>query len=353
VSGDVLLSLDDLNISFNTKDGIAQVVSGVNLSLRAGMMSGLVGESGSGKSVTVKSILGLLPKHAVASRTGRILYEGRDLNAMSEVDLRRGIRGREIAMVFQDPMTALNPVMRVGAQIALPLRRHLGMSKRDAEHKSLELLHQVGIPDPKRRARAYPHELSGGQRQRVTIAIALSCDPKLLLADEPTTALDVTVQAQILDLFDRLREERSLAILLVSHDLGLIGERCEEVSVMYAGRIVERGRAAEVFARPTHPYSLLLEQARPRLSEDSPSVLRTIPGRLPDLVEETVGCAFRPRCPVAIGQCATDSPTLHDTGKGRLVSCWNSSSVDGLRVQPVDISARPSAELEPEWAPSA
>ncbi|MGK5113222.1 ABC transporter ATP-binding protein [Geodermatophilus sp. CPCC 205506] len=320
-SGGALLEIEDLRVHFATPAGVAEVVNGVSLRIEAGTVHGLVGESGSGKSVTSRSVLGLLPRRSLVRRDGAVRFAGRDLFGLSEEEMGRDIRGRQIAMVFQDPMTALNPVMRIGHQIAMPLRLHKGLSRRQARDTAVELLRQVGIPHPEARLRAYPHELSGGQRQRVMIAIALSCDPQLLIADEPTTALDVTVQAQILDLFDRLREERGLAILLVSHDLGLIAERCDEVSVMYAGRVVESGPAEAVFDAPEHPYTRLLEQARPRLENPPHTLLKTISGRPPRLVDLPPGCSFRDRCPRAGDDCAESFPPLTPSAPGRSVAC--------------------------------
>jgi peptide/nickel transport system ATP-binding protein len=316
-----LLEIEDLHVHFSTPAGVAEVVNGVSLRIDPGKVHGLVGESGSGKSVTSRSVLGLLPRRSLVRRDGAVRFAGRNLFGLSEEQMATEIRGRQIAMVFQDPMTALNPVMRIGQQIALPLRLHHGLSRRQAGEKAVELLRQVGIPNPEARLRAYPHELSGGQRQRVMIAIALSCDPQLLIADEPTTALDVTVQAQILDLFDRLREERGLAILLVSHDLGLIAERCDEVSVMYAGRVVETGPAADVFDAPEHPYTRLLEEARPRLDNPPHTLLKTISGRPPRLVDLPPGCSFRDRCPRPSDDCAEHRPALRPTAPDRSVAC--------------------------------
>ncbi len=318
-----LLDIEDLHIHFRTPAGTAEVVNGVSLRIEKGKVHGLVGESGSGKSVTSRSVLGLLPRSTLVRRDGAVRFQGRDLFTFTEEQMANEIRGRQIAMVFQDPMTALNPVMRIGQQIAMPLRRHEKLSRRQALDKAVELLHQVGIPDPGGRIRAFPHELSGGQRQRVMIAIALSCDPQLLIADEPTTALDVTVQAQILDLFDRLRAERGLSILLVSHDLSLIAERCDEVSVMYAGRVVENGPAEVVFEQPEHPYTRLLEEARPLLENEPHTVLKTIKGRPPRLVDLPPGCSFRDRCPRAQDDCAEVHPPLAPSAPGRAVACYH------------------------------
>ena len=331
-----LLEIKDLHVHFATPAGVAEVVNGVSLRLDAARMHGLVGESGSGKSVTARSVLGLLPRGNLLRRDGVVRFGGRDLLGMDEAALRQEIRGREIAMIFQDPMTALNPVMRIGHQIAMPMRRHLGLSKKAALAKAVELLDQVGIPNPKARLRSFPHELSGGQRQRVMIAIALSCDPRLLIADEPTTALDVTVQAQILDLFDRLRAERGLAILLVSHDLSLIAERCDEVSVMYAGRVVENGPADVIFADPRHPYTRLLEEARPLLENEPHTLLKTIPGRPPRLIDLPPGCAFQDRCPNVRDDCAAIRPAQVAVAEGRTVACLHPHEPAALAADPAD-----------------
>lgn len=326
--GGALLEIQDLVLRFSTARGIAEVINGVDLRIEPGQVHGLVGESGSGKSVTARSVLGILPRRSIAHRSGSIRYRGEELTELSEKQMRDEIRGKEIAMIFQDPMTALNPVMRIGQQLSLPIRLHQGLSKKDAREKAVDLLRQVGIPDPESRLSAFPHELSGGQRQRIMIAVALACDPHLLIADEPTTALDVTVQAQILDLFDELREQRDLAILLVSHDLGLITERCDKVSVMYAGEVVERGTARDVFDNPRHPYSRLLEGARPRLEDPPHTKLNTISGRPPNLLERPDGCAFRSRCPRALDVCASVRPELVQVGS-TVAACHNPEPADG------------------------
>lgn len=317
----VLLEIEDLNIHFDTGNGIAEVINGVGLRLEAGKVHGLVGESGSGKSVTSRAVMDLLPRRRMVKRTGSIKFKGREIMDLNEDQMRESIRGKHVSMVFQDPMTALNPVMRIGMQLALPMIRHFGISKKEALVRAEDLLNQVGIPHPAERLRSFPHEMSGGQRQRVMIAIALACDPELLIADEPTTALDVTVQAQILDLFDRLRVERNLAILLVSHDLSLIAERCDHVSVMYAGRIVESGPAEQIFNHPEHPYTKLLEEARPSMDTPPHTVLQTIPGSPPQLVDLPPGCSFASRCPLATEVCREERPLLLGRGVNRVVAC--------------------------------
>lgn len=316
-----VLDVRDLHIKFKTARGVASVVNGVDLKIAEGQVHGLVGESGSGKSVTSRALLGILPHAAVESISGSILYRGRDLLKATDAEMGREIRGKEISMVFQDPMTALNPVMKVGQQIAQPLGWHLGLRRAQSEARALELLDQVGMPDPRRALRSYPTQLSGGQRQRIMIAIALACDPKLLIADEPTTALDVTVQAQILDLFDELRKDRGLSVLLVSHDLTLVAERCHTVSVMYAGRVVEHGPAKALFRDPHHPYTDRLEAARPRLENPPHTLLQTIPGTVPDLRALPAGCAFAERCPIAADACREGHIPLLATAADRSAAC--------------------------------
>ncbi|QEW01251.1 ABC transporter ATP-binding protein [Microbacterium caowuchunii] len=327
------LQITDLTVHFNTPRGIARVVQGVNLTVERGSVHGLVGESGSGKSVTARTVLGILPTRALALKEGSIRLAGDEILSYTEDQLRERVRGKRASMVFQDPMTALNPVMRIGKQLVIQIRRHTpSMSRKDAMALAGDLLHQVGMPAPEDKLRVYPHQLSGGQRQRVMIALALSCDPDLIIADEPTTALDVTVQAQILDLFDKLREERNLSMLLVSHDLSLIAERCDDVSVMYAGRIVESGRAREIFASPNHPYTRMLEDARPALSNEPHTLLRTIPGRPPQLTALPAGCSFAARCPLATDVCMQERPPRAEIAPGRTVACHHPELVEGMAL---------------------
>ncbi|WP_425307520.1 ABC transporter ATP-binding protein [Ammonicoccus fulvus] len=333
-----LLDIEDLTLHFDTPHGVAEVVNGVNLSLAPGQVHGLVGESGSGKSVTARTVLGLHPERNIHRRTGSIRYRGKEILGAPEDTLRSEIRGNEISMVFQDPMTALSPVMKVGQQLALPMMQHLGISKSDARKRAVELLDQVGIPRPKERLDEYPLHFSGGQRQRIMIAIALSCDPQVLIADEPTTALDVTVQAQILDLFDQLRVDRELAILLVSHDLSLIAERCDRVSVMYAGRIVESGDAREIFVSPSHHYTAMLEEARPLLDNPPHTVLRTILGRPPQLYALPKGCSFASRCPAKQDDCEHVRPELILRGDRRL-ACHHPYTAGQHTVSELDAGA--------------
>jgi oligopeptide/dipeptide ABC transporter ATP-binding protein len=303
-----LLSVEHVTVSFFTKSGVVAAAHDVSFSIQRGEALGLVGESGSGKSVTALSILGLVAKPGVIT-SGKILYDGRDLREASPEELRR-IRGSEIAMIFQDPMTSLNPVYTTGEQIAEAVRLHLGLSRKQAWEKAVESLAAVSIPDPARRAKEYPHQMSGGMRQRVMIAMALSCDPKLLIADEPTTALDVTIQAQILELLRKLRRERNLGLLLITHDLGVVAETVDRAAVMYAGRIVENAPIERLFASPQHPYTIGLLESVPRIGR-SARRLATIDGVVPSLANLPPGCAFAPRCVEAEPACRTDDiPTV-------------------------------------------
>ncbi len=311
-----LLVVENLETRFPTRAGDVPAVNGVSFTIEQGETLALVGESGSGKSVTALSILGLIapPGHIAA---GQILYDGKNLREMSKEEL-RAIRGSEIAMIFQDPMTSLNPVFTIGEQIAEAVRLHTGLPRAQAWTKAVESLESVAIPDPGRRAKQYPHEMSGGMRQRVMIAMALSCEPKLLIADEPTTALDVTIQAQILELINRLRIERNLGVLLITHDLGVVAETCDRAAVMYAGKIVENAPVTRLFAEPSHPYTRGLLASVPRVGRND-TRLATIEGMVPKLTNLPPGCAFAPRCPEAEAKCregviqlvTLDKPTNH------------------------------------------
>jgi peptide/nickel transport system ATP-binding protein len=289
-----LLRVEDLRVHFDTPDGAVRAVDGISYELRRGRVLGIVGESGSGKSVSSLAIMGLLGAEP-ARISGRALLGGRDLLALGDEQM-RAIRGDEIAMVFQDPLSSLHPYHRVGAQLAEAIRAHRDVSKQRARTRALELLEKVGIPDAARRIDSYPHELSGGMRQRAMIAIALANEPALLIADEPTTALDVTIQAQILDLIDRLKDELGMAVVMIAHDLGIVAETADEIAVMYAGRIVERGPAAQIFAAPEHPYTWGLLRSIPRLDAPRGEELVPIRGRPPSLIDLPRGCAFAPRC---------------------------------------------------------
>ena len=304
-----LLEVEDLSIVVRTGDGDVPVVRGVSFACERGRTLGIVGESGCGKSLTSLAIMGLLDGSGVAVTGGRVLFDGRDLLALGKRERRR-LMGASLAMIFQEPMTSLNPVYRVGDQIVEAVRQHRRCSRGAARERARELLERVRLPDPAARLDAYPHQLSGGMRQRVMIAIALASDPALLIADEPTTALDVTVQAEILALLAELQARTGAAILLISHDLGVVAETCDEVAVMYRGRVVERAAAAALFARPRHPYTRGLMGSVP-----DPDVevarLDAIPGRVPALGERVDGCAFHPRCPRAEDRCRTEAPAVH------------------------------------------
>jgi peptide/nickel transport system ATP-binding protein/oligopeptide transport system ATP-binding protein len=313
-----LLRVTGLRVEFPLARGLVRAVDGASFDVLPGEALGLVGESGSGKTVTLRALAGLLPRGAQIAG-GSIEFEGEDLLALDE-DRRRELRGREIAMVFQEPMTALNPVMRVGDQIAeTPLVR-LGLGRREAREHALELMRLVGIPDPKRRLQAYPHELSGGLRQRVMIAIALSANPRLILCDEPTTALDVTIQDQILKLLASLRDEFGVSLVFVSHDLAVIAQTCRRVAVMYAGQVVETGTVDEVFREPRHPYTLGLLRSVPDFDVRR-ARLSSIPGAPPDLAALPPGCPFHPRCAFATAECTSGVFPLRDLGAGRGTAC--------------------------------
>ncbi len=317
-----LLEVSGLKTHFFTREGVVRAVDGVSLAIEAGSTLGLVGESGCGKSVTALSIMRLLPTPPAQIVSGSIRFDGRDLTGLSEREL-EDVRGREIGMVFQDPMTALNPTLTIGTQIVEVLERHLGLDRRGARRRAGELLAEVGIPRAHERLDDYPHRFSGGMRQRVGIAMAIACGPRLLIADEPTTALDVTVQAQVLDLLDDLRRERQMALLLITHNMGVVAESAHDVAVMYAGQIVEQAPAQELFDRPEHPYTEALLAALPDLddSEARRGRLAAIPGRPPDLIDPPAACRFAPRCPYAeLGDCcALEPPGLRELRPGHWV----------------------------------
>ncbi|MCE9672748.1 ABC transporter ATP-binding protein [Myxococcus stipitatus] len=323
-----LLDVRDLVVELSRDEGPVRAVDGVSFSVPAGGTLGVVGESGCGKSLTALSVLRLAPQPPVKVAGGRVFFQGRDLLALSPEELRR-VRGRHAAMVFQEPMTSLNPVFTVGEQIAEGVRLHLGASRSQARERAVEMLRQVGIPAPGERVDAWPHQLSGGMRQRVMIAMALACDPALLIADEPTTALDVTIQAQILELLARLRAERGLAVMLITHDLGVVAESCDTVVVMYAGRVVEHAPVRELFARPAHPYTAGLLRSLPSLArgaseDEAPGArrrLRAIPGMVPALGRLPTGCAFRERCERAQDVCSRVAPVLETKRGAQLAAC--------------------------------
>lgn len=319
-----LLSIRDLKLGFRKDNSETLALRGVDLEVAAGETVGLVGESGSGKSLTAFTTMGLLPPSArVAS--GSIHFQGRDLITVPEREFER-IRGNDLNMIFQEPMTALNPVMTIGAQICAPIRKHLGLSKAASKARAIEQLNFVGIPDPVKRFDQFPHQLSGGMRQRVMIAMALGSDPKLLIADEPTTALDVTIQAQILELLKRLRKELNLAIIIITHDLGVIAELADRVCVMYGGRIVEESPAGALFDGPLHPYSCGLLSSTIDLEAPAERRLRTIQGAVPHIVDMPSGCAFHPRCPERMSVCESEVPELRAAATNRAVACWARST---------------------------
>jgi oligopeptide/dipeptide ABC transporter ATP-binding protein len=316
-----LLEVRDLRTHFFTREGVVHAVDGVSFELERGKTLGIVGESGCGKTVTALSIMGLIPKPPAKIVGGEVWFEGRDLTRLSERRL-EDVRGSEIAMIFQDPMTSLNPTLTIGTQITETIRRHSDVSKTVARRRAVELLDEVGIADPRRRLDDYPHRLSGGMRQRVMIAIAISCEPALLIADEPTTALDVTVQAQVLDLLDELRQRHRMATLIITHDMGVVAEVADDVVVMYAGQIVEQAPALELFDRPEHPYTEALMGSLPQLDGENvrQGRLATIPGRPPDLLDPPDVCRFAERCPYAgTDACATHMPELREIRPGHLV----------------------------------
>jgi oligopeptide/dipeptide ABC transporter ATP-binding protein len=325
-----LLEVDDLRTSFVTPRGRVRAVDGVTLSLERGKTLGIVGESGSGKSVLSRSIMGLLPRRNV-ERSGTVRFEGQELSSLPESAL-RSRWGTDMAMVFQDPMTSLNPVVRIGRQLTEGLRVHYGLPKDEANAIALELLRSVGIPEPEKRLRQYPFELSGGMRQRVTIAIALACGPKLLFADEPTTALDVTVQAQILNLLAEQQTERHMAMILVTHDLGVVAGRTDDIAVMYAGRIVEQAPTRTLFAEMRMPYTEALLKSIPKLEQASHTRLQIIGGRPADLINAPPGCKFAPRCPYAQDRCRQEEPPLIEAETpGHLYRCWFPVGTDAGR----------------------
>jgi peptide/nickel transport system ATP-binding protein len=314
-----LLQVDNLVTTFETADGSVRAVDGVSFAIGRGETVALVGESGCGKSVTALSIMRLVQAPAGRIASGRVLLDGVDLASLPEPGMRK-VRGARIAMIFQEPMTSLNPVLTVGFQVAEAVQLHRGLSRAEAWNEAVKMLDLVEIDDPAERAKAYPHQLSGGMRQRVMIAMALSCGPELLIADEPTTALDVTIQAQILELLDGLRSRLGMALLLITHDLGVVAERAERVLVMYAGRVVEEGPVGDVFTTPRHPYARGLLRSVPRLGRPR-SRLEAIPGYVPRLTELPSGCRFRDRCELAEAACAQIDPLLETFAPGRLAAC--------------------------------
>ena len=328
-----ILSVEHLKTYFYTERGTALAVDDVSFDLHPGKTLALVGESGCGKSMTALSILGLVPDPPGKIVDGRVLFEDRDLVKCSEVEMRK-IRGNDVSMIFQEPMTSLNPVFRVGTQIGSILRMHQGVSKSDARSAAIDLLTQVGIPAPESRVDDYPHQMSGGMRQRVMIAMALACNPKVLIADEPTTALDVTIQAQILDLLRSLQQERGMAILLITHDLGVVAEMADEVAIMYAGKIIEQAPAKTLFQQKSHPYTQGLFNSLPNLHQHD-TRLETIEGQVPAATDFPSGCRFHPRCPHVMDRCKLEEPTCFTSGENHHVHCWHVSEQTHTETVPL------------------
>jgi len=351
-----LLEVEDLRVRFDTEDGVLHAVDGISYAVDVGRTLGIVGESGSGKSVEALTVMGLTRGRRTTIE-GAARFDGRDLVTASDDDL-RAIRGNEVAMIFQDPLSSLHPYYRVGRQIVEAIRIHRDLSKAAAHDRAVELLGLVGIPDPAERVDNYPHEFSGGMRQRAMIAMALANDPKLLIADEPTTALDVTVQAQILELMQRLQRELGMAIVIITHDLGVVAEMADEIAVMYAGRIIEQAPTRTVFAAPRHPYTWGLLRSIPRLDVPREAELVPIAGRPPSLIARPAGCAFHPRCPYALASCARTAPVLEDVpgSEGHAVRCVLPETVRAaaharLRAGGTPAEARAAAGVD-ELAPS-
>jgi oligopeptide transport system ATP-binding protein len=355
-----LLSVRDLVVKFRTRDGTVHAVNGVSFDLDEGETLGLVGESGCGKSVTNLAVMRLLPRPAGRVEGGEAVFEGQDLFELDESAM-RDIRGKDIAMIFQDPMTSLNPVLRIEEQMVETIRAHRKVSRKDARARAAELLGMVGIPQPEKRLRDYPHQFSGGMRQRVMIAMALALEPKLLIADEPTTALDVTIQAQVLELLARLAAERNTAVILITHDLGVVAGMTRRINVMYAGYVVEAASTPDLFARPRHPYTIGLLHSMPRLDAQPGEPLLPIEGVPPDLRQSPVGCPFAPRCAWVVEQCWSTMPTLEPmdaigavetTGPGAThrVACWNLPTADEVVAarpnRPGFVAAAPPASVE-------
>ena len=318
---EVLLDVRNLRTHFHTSSGVVRAVDGVSWDVRKGETVALVGESGCGKSVSALSVMRLVSAPAGRIVGGEIIFKGRNLLALSEEEMRR-VRGREIGMIFQEPMTSLNPVLTIGRQLTETVETHLGMTSAQAQARAVELLSLVGIPDGARRLRQFPHQFSGGMRQRIMIAMALACNPDLVLADEPTTALDVTIQAQILELMKSLSRRLGVAIMMITHNLGVVARYADRVNVMYAGKIVERATAREIYANPRHPYTLGLLRSVPRLDEPRRAKLQPIPGQPPDLSRLPAGCSFAPRCAYAIDRCRQEEPALEPVTAEHLSACW-------------------------------
>ena len=335
-----LLEVKNLKTHFFTMEGVVKAVDGVSYELNEGETLGLVGESGCGKSVSALSVMRLIPDPPGKIVDGEIFLDGEDILKI-DMEGMREVRGAKIAMVFQEPMTSLNPVLTVERQITETLQLHMGMSKLESQRESVNLLTRVGIPDPEIRIKQYPHQFSGGMRQRVMIAMALSCNPRLIIADEPTTALDVTIQAQILDLMKSLTTELGVALIVITHNLGVVARYADRVNIMYAGKVIERGEAHEIYSNPRHPYTVGLLRSVPRLDLPRRAKLDPIEGQPPDLINLPPGCAFRERCRWAIDKCATDTPELVETSDGHLSACFRA---DELGTTEIDFLNSPVVE---------
>lgn len=320
-----LLDIKELSVEFQTAEGTVHAINELSYCLREGETLGIVGESGSGKSVSSLGIMRLIPNPPGKIVGGELLYQGKDLAKASEKAM-ESIRGDEISMIFQEPMTSLNPILTCGKQIAESLMLHRGLKKKAALLAAVEMMKEVGIANPEKRAQEYPHQMSGGMRQRIMIAMALACKPKILICDEPTTALDVTIQAQILDLIRKLNKETGTAVIMITHDLGVVSELCERVIVMYTGRIVEEALAKDIFCKPLHPYTIGLMNAIPRITKERKR-LTTIDGVVPNPIEIIEGCGFWPRCSFATEQCKTEAPPMFQTEEQRKVRCWNFAGI--------------------------
>lgn len=317
---DILLKVNDLEVSFFTHAGEVKAVRKVSYDLKYGEAMGIVGESGSGKSVSSYALMGIIPEPGKILN-GSINFEDKDITKLSEAEMLK-LRGKEVGMIFQDPMTSLNPVFTVGSQIDESLKKHTNLDKKQREKRIIELFELVGINQPEKRLKQYPHEFSGGMRQRVMIAMALACNPKLLIADEPTTALDVTIQAQIIELLKELKEKINMSIIFITHDLGVISEICDKVAVMYAGNIIERGSIDDIFYNPKHPYTLGLLKSIPKINADEHERLIPIEGNPVDLINPPKGCAFAPRCDYCMNICMEKVPPVYSVGEGHESSCW-------------------------------
>jgi len=325
----VLLEIENLRTQFDTSDGVVRAVDGIAYTVDEGETVGIVGESGCGKSVGALSILRLIPDPPGRIASGTIRFAGKDLLNLSDAEIRE-IRGAQISMVFQEPMTSLNPVLTIGMQLCEAMELHLKLTPEKARERAIELLDMVGISEPARRLLQYPHHLSGGMRQRVMIALALSCQPKLIIADEPTTALDVTIQAQILELMRDLTKRFGVALIVITHNLGVVARYADRVNVMYAGKIVESGTATDIYHRPMHPYTLGLLRSIPRMDRPRGERLIPIDGQPPDLTREIQGCAYRPRCSFAVERCARETPPLQTVGSGHTSACFEVAQLDSL-----------------------